>query len=234
MDLLVTFRGCAGRAGEGRKGALLRFFGRRYWKWACRGIAALALLACIGVAWLQRPFEACSARVYERVEDVPACEVGVLLGTSPKSYGRDNLYFLRRIDAAEQLYRAGRIRTILLTGSSRPHEGYDEIAAMRTALLARGIPSEALQEDGAGHRTILSILNLRDQFHLQEAIVISQRFHCERAIFLADHAGIRLYGFAARDVLGVHRVKRFLRETAARCCATIEAKSGKLNPNMKP
>ncbi|MBR0459017.1 MAG: YdcF family protein [Victivallales bacterium] len=189
----------------------------------------LALLACVGLTLLERPFDACSARVYERVEDVPACDVGVLLGTSPKSFGLDNLYFLRRIDAAEQLYRAGRIRKILLSGSSRPREGYDEIASMREALLAREIPAEALLEDGAGHRTILSILNLRDQFHLREAVVISQRFHCERAIYLADHAGITLCGFAARDVRGVHRVKRFLRETAARCYATLEAKSGKLS-----
>lgn len=126
---------------------------------------------------------------------LPAVEAAVVLGTAPIGpEGGPNVYFVRRLDAAAALWRAGKARQLIVSGSG------EEPAAMQAGLVARGVPAEAIRLDPQGPRTWDSVLRARDAFGLRRTIFVSQRFHLSRALFLARHAGIEAWGFEAQDV----------------------------------
>ncbi len=129
------------------------------------------------------------------VARLPEVEAAVVLGTAPIGpEGGPNVYFVRRLDAAAALWRAGKARILVVSGSG------DEPEAMKAGLVARGVPAEAIRLDPEGPRTWDSVRRARDGFGLRRAIFVSQRFHLSRALFLARHAGIEAWGYEARDV----------------------------------
>lgn len=139
-------------------------------------------------------------RVYDDVARVPHNKVGLVLGTSPQAPdGGPNLYFVYRIDAAERLFKAGKIDCVLLSGD-KSGDDYNEPGAMRDSLVARGVPAECIMLDYSGFRTQHSVLHARDTFGQSGLTIISQQFHNERALFLADRAGVAAVGYNAQDV----------------------------------
>lgn len=138
-----------------------------------------------------------SSRVYSSVDDIPARKVGMVLGTPKYSNGRPSPVLDGRIEAAAALYRAGKVQTLVVSGASRPEKFYDEVSAMTQDLVALGVPEDAITGDRKGVRTLDSILRMRDVFGYDDFITISQRDHCERALYLAEHHGISTIGFAA-------------------------------------
>ncbi|WP_205748982.1 vancomycin high temperature exclusion protein [Emticicia sp. CRIBPO] len=133
------------------------------------------------------------------LDKVSPQKAGLLLGTNKYFKGkRLNLFFLLRIDAAVGLYRAKKIKYIIVSGNSRPPNR--EAQDMREELISRGIPSEVIFIDYAGYRTLDSVLRARDVFGQDTFLVISQPFHNERAVFIARQNGIRAYGYNAGDV----------------------------------
>ena len=131
-------------------------------------------------------------RLYSRVEDIPPTEAGLLLGTTPQTrIGRKpNEFFSSRIAAAEQLYKAGKIKYILVSGDAHSLDGVDETQCMRDSLVARGIPSERIHLDGKGYRTLDSVVRARKVYGITRFTVISQLFHNERALYLAGHLNL--------------------------------------------
>jgi SanA protein len=150
------------------------------------------------------------------LDRLPSLDVALVLGTAPRVWqGRPNQFFERRMDAAAELYRAGKVRWLLVSGDNRsPY--YDEPTAMREALLRRGIPADAIYRDYAGIRTLDSILRAASVFGQQRYVVVSQRFHTERAIFLARRHGIDAWGYEADDIAGALGMVPRLREYAGR------------------
>lgn len=147
---------------------------------------------------------------------VPYHKVGLLLGTSPRVRGgKSNPYFDNRIDAATTLYKAGKIKYILISGDNRRHN-YNEPQAMQDSLVKRGIPKHALVLDYAGLRTLDSMVRSKEIFGQDSVTVISQQFHNERAIFLGQHYDIRAVGYNAADVTDHRGMKTRLRELLAR------------------
>ena len=128
-------------------------------------------------------------KVYDDVEAIPYREVGLLLGTTPQTrIGRVvNRFFVFRIDAAEKLYKAGKISTILISGDEDSLDGVNEVESMKEALMARGVPEYAIMLDGKGFRTLESIVRANKVFDLQSFTLISQKFHNERALYQAEH-----------------------------------------------
>ena len=114
------------------------------------------------------------------------------MGTTPQArIGRiTNYFFIYRIDAAEQLYKAGKIEKILISGDENSLDGINEPECMRDSLVARGVPASAIILDGKGYRTICSVANANNVYGLKSFIVISQKFHNERAIYQAEHLGL--------------------------------------------
>jgi SanA protein len=126
-------------------------------------------------------------------------KVGLLLGTTPQARLTKvtNYFFIYRIDAAEQLYMAGKIKKILISGDENSLDGINEPECMRDSLIARGIPVGDIILDGKGYRTICSIINANKVFGLKSFTIISQKFHNERAIYLAEHLGLDLENIQA-------------------------------------
>lgn len=161
-------------------------------------------------------------RVYSSVEAVPPREYALVLGTSPAlPDGRPNLYFARRMDAAARLYHHGRVRRLILSGGAGPGE-FDEPAAMQKAMVARGLPEDVLILDPAGYRTLDSVVRAREIFNLREVTVVSQEFHIQRALFIAERRDLEAIGFAADDVSGFGGIKVNLRELLARLKAVLD------------
>jgi SanA protein len=159
--------------------------------------AGALALAVVLLAWLaERSLDRMAdARSFSDLAKVPAVDTALVLGTSPIGpEGGPNVYFVRRLDAAAALWQAGKVRTFIASGST------GEPDAMRAGLVERGVPAAAVTLDPEGFRTWDSVLRARDVFGSKRLIIVSQRFHLSRALFLAGHAGIEAWGFEARDV----------------------------------
>jgi SanA protein len=131
-------------------------------------------------------------KVFSDIDSIKYNKVGLLLGTTPQArFDRiTNYFFIYRIDAAEQLYKAGKIEKILISGDDDSLDGINETECMRDSLLARGVPANAIILDGKGYRTISSIINANKVYGLKSFTIISQKFHNERAIYQAEHLGL--------------------------------------------
>ena len=131
-------------------------------------------------------------KVFSDIDCIKYNKVGLLLGTTP--YARIdrviNSFFIYRIDAAEQLYKAGKIEMILISGDEDSLDGINEPECMRDSLVARGVPESAIIMDGKGYRTICSVVNANKVYGLKSFTVISQQFHNERAVYQAEHLGL--------------------------------------------
>lgn len=131
--------------------------------------------------------------------NVPYNKVGLVLGTSPKMpSGRPNFFFTSRIDAAARLYKAGKVSFLLVSGDNGTKE-YDEPTCMKEALMAAGVPEEAIVLDYAGFRTLDSVIRAQKVFGQSSITVVSHRFHNERAICIAEHYGMEAVGFCAKS-----------------------------------
>jgi SanA protein len=154
--------------------------------------------------------------LFASIEAVPYNHVAVVLGTSHRMRGGSpNLFFENRIAAAAELYRAGKVRHLLVSGDNATLQ-YNEPRTMRRALINAGVDSAHITLDYAGFRTLDSVVRAREVFGQQRFTVVSQRFHTERAIFLARGSGIEAIGFNAPDVPAQQGFRTLLREKFAR------------------
>ena len=175
-----------------------------------------------------------AGRVYRDVDDIPAREYGLLPGTSRLVHGKYlNTYFYNRIHAALELYRAGKIRKIIVSGDNGRAD-YNETGDMARELIAEGVAPEDVLSDYAGFRTLDSVVRARNLFGASELTVISQRFHCERAIYLASEHGVDALGFEAEEVAPrAIRAKLAMREAFARVLAVLDAEVLKTKPHFE-
>ena len=131
-------------------------------------------------------------KTFDDIDSIKYNRVGLLLGTTPQArFDRiTNYFFIYRIDAAEQLYRAGKIEKILISGDENSQDGINEPECMRDSLVARGVPASDIILDGKGYRTICSVENANKVYGLKNFTIISQKFHNERALYQAEHLGL--------------------------------------------
>ena len=153
---------------------------------------------------------------YSDVAAIPENKVGLVLGTSKYlSNGQLNLYYKYRIDAAIALYKAGKIKYLVVSGDNS-RKTYDEPTQMKADLIAGGVPEEVIFLDYAGFRTLDSVVRMKEIFSQNSFTIISQHFHNERAIYLAQKQGLNAVGFNAKDVDKYAGFKTNLREKLAR------------------
>lgn len=189
--------------------------------WAAVALIA-ALEAVLTAAWLVR---ASASELYTSVRDIPAREIGMVLGAPEFSQGRPSPYLQGRIRAAAELYHAGKVRKLVVSGATRPEKFYDEIASMTRMLVELGVPEDAIVGDGKGLRTLDSLLRMRDVFGYDDFITVSQCDHCERALFLADRYGVRTIAYAAGLPPGAtleQQLFSMIREPLARVKAVLD------------
>ncbi|QNR23626.1 SanA/YdcF family protein [Croceimicrobium hydrocarbonivorans] len=150
------------------------------------------------------------------INDVPEKKVALVLGTSEfLKNGSTNLYFKFRVEAVARLWKAGKIKYVLVSGDNSKKD-YDEPSAMKEALIERGVPANRIVLDYAGFRTLDSVVRAKEVFGQDDILIVSQQFHVERALILADFKGIEAYGYNAVDVEVYSGFKTKVREYFAR------------------
>ncbi|MBL9153635.1 MAG: YdcF family protein [Verrucomicrobiales bacterium] len=155
-------------------------------------------------------------RLYTDPDSVPPHRTALVLGCAKTlPTGRPNLYFSLRMRAAAALYDAGRVDYLIVSGDNH-RTGYDEPTDMRDALIAAGVPADRIYRDYAGFRTLDSVIRAREVFGQEAYVIVSQRFHNQRALFIARSHGIDAVAFDAPDVARLGGRKTKVREVFAR------------------
>ncbi len=160
-------------------------------------------------------------KIYTRVEDVPEVSAALVLGTSPKTHGKVNLYYQYRMEAAAALWKAGKVKYIIVSGDNSTVQ-YDEATFMLNTLTSLGVPDSVITLDYAGFRTLDSVVRAYWVFGQKNIVIVSQEFHNERAIYLAEHFGINAVGLNAKDVPGSYGWATVFREYLARVNAVLD------------
>lgn len=180
----------------------------------------LIVIVLIAISYMVVSMNAHS-RTFNDVSDIPHNKVGLLLATSPITPGgAHNFYFDNRIKAADELYKAGKIDFIIASGgdyTQTQKNGCDEPQAILDSLVIRGIPAQRVILDYDGTRTLNSIAKAKEVYGLDSLTLISQKYHNERAIYLAEKHGIHAIGYNAQpSPIRRNRIKNTIREYFAR------------------
>jgi SanA protein len=131
-----------------------------------------------------------------RLSDVPHAQAALVLGAQVMPSGKPSIMLADRIKAADQLYEAGKVDKILLSGD-HGQWNYDEVGTMRKLLLARGVPAKDLFTDHAGFDTWDSAQRARRVFDVESVVIVTQDFHMARALYAARRAGLHASGYSA-------------------------------------
>ncbi len=183
-------------------------------------IKTVGALAACAALWITSAslliVSATRGRTYSDPSAIPKRHVGLVLGCSRVlPDGRLNLFFDNRIRAATDLFRTGKVDYLVVSGDNHIR-GYDEPTDMKKSLVDAGVPPDRIYCDYAGFRTMDSIVRVRKIFGQTAVTVISQEFHNQRAIFIAQHSGVDAIGFNAPEVDAYDSFKTKCRELIAR------------------
>lgn len=191
-------------------------------------IAIITSLILIPICFYKFVESKTADRLYDDTKSIPYNEVGMVLGTNPKTkYGNNNPYFYYRVDAVEKLYKAKKIKFVLISGDNKTKD-YSEPDVMRSILIKRGIPADVIYIDYAGFRTLDSVVRAKNIFGQTKMTVISQKFHNERSIVLGEWQDMELVGFNAKDVeVKRSKYKIMIREGYARVKLYLDMLVGK-------
>ncbi len=164
-----------------------------------------------------------SRYIYDDLHTLPHKRAALLLGTTKYvARGRKNYFYLYRIRAAAALWKAHKIDAIVVSGDNGTRY-YDETTAMYRDLIRAGVPARYITRDYAGFRTLDSVVRAQAIFGLKDYIIVSQRFHLERALFIAHAKGQQAIGFLAKDIPGTAAAYRMkIRELLARTKAFLD------------
>lgn len=186
-------------------------------------VIAIVLIACVMLMLVcnQLVVNNAKGKSFAEIDSIKYNKVGLLLGTTPQSRitKTTNYFFIYRIDAAEQLYKAGKIEIILISGDENSLDGVNEAVCMRDSLVARGVSSNDIILDGKGYRTINSILNANKVYGLKSFTIISQQFHNERALYQAEHLELdfeNIQAYNAKNPKSTRALITYIREYLAR------------------
>lgn len=175
-----------------------------------------AVVLGLPALWVRRA-EAARLRT---VEDVPETDVALVLGAGVRFNGFPTPILQGRLDVVRRLYRAGKVRRILVSGSPRSR-GHSEPVSMRNYLISRGIPDESIILDETGTDTWLSCRAAVDM-GLTEVTVVTTEFHLPRAVLLCQRAGLDVHG-VGHDSLAAGLPRATARGTRREVFATAKA-----------
>lgn len=171
-------------------------------------------------------------QIYTDVRQLPQREYALVLGTA-KYYpsGSPNLYYKYRLDAAKAVFEHNKVNYLLVSGDNKTAY-YNEPKMMTRDLRQMGIPWQRIRQDYAGYNTLDSIIRADKVFQLHPFIIISQQFHCERALFIAKFHQIEAVCFAAKYPDAHYKVR--IREFFARSAMAVSLLLGKEATTLEP
>lgn len=190
-------------------------------------VAVGLVLFGVGAWYVHRNvMRAGAGRIYTLKQDIPHCKVALVLGARVYRDGRLSPILKDRVDAGIDLYRRGVVKKLLMSGDNREAH-YNEVTAMRNYAINAGVPSNDVVRDFAGFRTYDSIYRAKMLWDLDDMIIVSQRFHLYRSLYIAKQLGVKAIGVAARHVESRSLVAASRREIAARLVAWLDVLVGR-------
>jgi SanA protein len=150
----------------------------------------------------------------------PPKSVAIIFGAGYSRYGASAVLYDRVLTGVE-LYKAGKVRKLLMTGDNHVRS-YNEPEVMRRTAVALGVPNEDIVLDYAGFRTYDSLYRARDIFQVKNALLVTQAYHLPRALYTARKLGMDVAGVAADRRLYRGQLKLSLRELLAVEMAWLE------------
>ncbi len=151
-----------------------------------------------------------NGRISSDIHELPPYDTALVLGTSPlRKNGEPNPYYVNRLEMAYLLWKERKVQKILVSGTGR------EIRRMHEYLVGKGIPSASILCDSLGIKTYNSVVNAA-AMNVGSILIVSQRFHVQRAIFFADRIGLPCHGMAAKSVVNNKTILVLAREVLAK------------------
>lgn len=154
-------------------------------------VVALVLVVGGSYAWVRID---ASAHQFT-LANAPSADVALVLGAGLRADGTPSEYLRYRLDDAAALFKAGKVKVLLVSGDNRTTE-HDEPSAMRDYLVAQGVPVDKVVLDFAGQDTYDSCFRAKEIFGVTRLLVVTQQFHLSRAVFLCRQVGIDTDGVA--------------------------------------
>jgi SanA protein len=196
---------------------------RKYFFFALRlmgyALALLAVLIFVANVWIIKSTE---NKIVSAINLSGNKNIVLVLGTSSKlTNGTANPFFENRIKTASYLYRQGKVAHFILSGDNRSVY-YNEPFEMRKALMKAGVPDSVITLDYAGLRTLDSIVRSKVIFGQNKITIITQPFHCYRALFISTYFGLDAVAIAAKEPSLENAPKVYFREYFARAKAILD------------
>lgn len=187
---------------------------KKFLKWFLVGMLVVAvylLLAPQVLVWSQQD------DLYVSLEEVPdGYEVAVVFGAGLRRDGLPSDVLRDRLRSAAELYDAGKVQKILVSGDNR-FENYNEPEAMKEYLVnSLGVGESDVVEDFAGRRTYDTCARASEIWQLKSAILVTQEYHLSRAMFICESFGIENVGYSASKQTYVAQDWMSFREWIAR------------------
>lgn len=190
-------------------------------KWSKFALASFALLLLVVALCNWWIISTVNSKVYSNLEKVEYSDVALVLGTSRSVNGvYENPFFTHRIQAAADLFFAGKVKHILVSGDNSSTK-YNEPRDMRQALVKLGVPDSCITMDFAGLRTLDSVVRSKEIFQQKRITIVSQGFHNYRALFIANYHSIDAIAYNAQYPSAASS-KTILREYLARPKAILD------------
>ena len=199
----------------------LKKFWKKYLLWS---VGFFSFVIIVAFAINLYVIKSAAGLLFDDVNKIPFRKTALVLGTSKYvSKGKLNLFYKSRMDAAVQLFNAGKVKQFILSGDNATMN-YNEPMTMKKDLIVLGIPDSVLFLDYAGFRTLDAVVRAKKIFGQDSVTVISQKFHNTRAVFLAEYFELNAIGFNAEKVSFNTSPKTYLREYFARVAAFMDVK----------
>ncbi|MBI4272689.1 YdcF family protein [Candidatus Uhrbacteria bacterium] len=184
------------------------------WKIVClASIASIGIILSI-VQTGNEPY------MYSRGDAPPSNPVALVLGASLRN-GKPSVMLADRLDTAAELYNRGIVKKLIVSGDNR-REDYNEPEAMRRYLVEKNIPSQDIIPDFAGRRTYDSCYRLKAIFDQTSTLIVTQRFHLPRALYLCKHLDINSIGVIADSSRYNSLAESYIRELFASIKAWLD------------
>jgi vancomycin permeability regulator SanA len=186
-----------------------------------KGCFIILLLLCLIVFLIiWRVQTKYSDKITDGAEFFPP-NVGLVLGAGLKAKGAPSDILEDRILTAIELYKNNRIGKFIMSGDNSSVD-HNEVEAMKQFALAQGLPEEAIILDPAGLSTYNSCERVKSNFGLSKVIVITQKYHLRRALYLCNEQGVEASGVPARDRGYFKQIKYSFRELLASVQAWLQ------------
>ena len=154
-------------------------------------------------------------KIIENYTNIKDADAILIFGCEVKPNGSLSLMLKDRVDKGIELYKSGVAPKVIVSGD-HGRDDYDEVNAMKKYMIQNEVPSEDIFMDHAGFNTYDSMYRAKNIFNVNKCVVVTQKYHLYRSVYIGNALGMETYGVPAQDIKYVGQLGRDIREVLAR------------------